>query len=247
MSEIYEAKEEMHSIEAQLYPNHLQNDGTYVAKNVKEKTIGIEAVCAAMKNRGGYDGGVDEAVKTVKHFLKEVMYQLCDGFSINLLWFTITVSFSGLFHSVNEPFAPPKHKVTFKFHPLKAMRKLTDLIEVTVNGRIEEPAYISEFIDLEEDLTNSLIVAGHGFAVHGHNIKIEGDDPCGMYFVPVDDPSKKVKVERLLENNPSKITAIAPVVDNAVFRVEIVTKFSSSSTVLLTPRTITSPFTIEDI
>ena len=42
MSEIYEAKEEMHEIEAQLYPNHLQNDGTYVAKNVKEKTIGLE-------------------------------------------------------------------------------------------------------------------------------------------------------------------------------------------------------------
>jgi len=118
---------------------------------------------------------------------------------------------------------------------------------VEVVGISETPAYIDEFIDLEENLTNSLIVAGHGFAVHGHNIKIEGDDPCGMYFVPVNDTSKKVKVERILENNPSKITAIAPVVDLRVNRVEIVTKFSSSSTALLTPRTITSPFTIEDI
>ena len=56
MSDVYEAKEEMHSIEAQLYPNHLAGgEGTYVARNVKEKTIGIEAVCASMKNRGGFE------------------------------------------------------------------------------------------------------------------------------------------------------------------------------------------------
>jgi hypothetical protein len=38
MSSIYEAKEEMHQIEAQLYPNHLAGgENTYLAKNVKEK------------------------------------------------------------------------------------------------------------------------------------------------------------------------------------------------------------------
>ena len=107
MADIYEAKEEMHSIEAQLYPNHMKGDGTYIARNTKEKTIGIEAICAAMKNRGGFEGSHDEAVKTVRHFFKEMMYQLCDGFSVNLGWFTVNVSFSGVFHTVNEPFAPP--------------------------------------------------------------------------------------------------------------------------------------------
>ena len=35
MSSIYEAKEEMHQIEAQLYPNHLAGgENTYLAKNV---------------------------------------------------------------------------------------------------------------------------------------------------------------------------------------------------------------------
>ena len=90
-------------------------------------------------------------------------------------------------------------------------------------------------------------MAGHGFAVHGHNIKIDGDDPCGMYFVQVDDPSQKVLVERILENTPSKITAIAPDLDNRVYRVEIVTKYTKGGSSLQSPRTITSPFTIEDI
>jgi len=45
MSDIYEAKKEMHSIEAQLYPNHLQGgENTYLARNTKEKTIGLEKI-----------------------------------------------------------------------------------------------------------------------------------------------------------------------------------------------------------
>jgi len=72
MSSIYEAKEEMHQIEAQLYPNHLAGgENTSLAKNLKEKTINVDAICAAMRNRGGYDGSHDEAVKTVNHFFAE--------------------------------------------------------------------------------------------------------------------------------------------------------------------------------
>jgi formylmethanofuran dehydrogenase subunit C len=52
-------------------------------KNTREKTINVEAICAVMRNRGGYDGSHDEAVKTVNHFFKEMMYRLCDGFSVN--------------------------------------------------------------------------------------------------------------------------------------------------------------------
>jgi hypothetical protein len=51
-----------------------------------------------MRNRGGYDGSHDEAVKTVNHFFKEMMYQLCDGFSVNTGWFTVNVHIGGLFH-----------------------------------------------------------------------------------------------------------------------------------------------------
>jgi len=247
MSDIYEAKEEMHSIEAQLYPNHLQGDGTYIARNTKEKTIGIEAICAAMKNRGGFDGSYDEAVKTVRHFFKEMMYQLCDGFSINLGWFTVNVSFSGVFHTVNEPFAPPKHKVTFKFHMLKTMRKLTDLIEVTVNGHVEEPAYISEFVDMEEDMTNSLFVPGHGFTIHGHNIKIEGTNPdIGVYFRDETDHNKVVHVDRILENTPSKIVGIAPSPLTTKSQIIVITQYTGG-TPLKDIRIITSPFTVEEI
>jgi hypothetical protein len=64
---------------------------------------------------------------------------------------------------------------------------------------------INEFIDIEEEAVNSVFVPGNMFVISGTRIKIAGDDPsCGLYFVPVDEPSKAVKVERIGENTPSK-------------------------------------------
>jgi len=247
MSSVYEAKEEMHRLEVVLYPNHLQGgENTYLAKNTKEKTINVEAVCAAMKNRGGYDGGIDEAIKTVNHFFKETMYQLCDGFSVNTGWFTITAHIGGLFHSVTETFDPKKHPVTFKFRVLKAMRNLSSLIEVIVSGHVEDPAYISEFNDMEDTGGSSLFEPGHVCEIHGQRIKIEGTDAdIGLWLVPVLDPSKKVKMTRIISNTASRIEFIPIATGFDENRLEIHTKYSGSGNApLLTTRTISSSFVI---
>jgi len=249
MSSIYEAKEEMHRLEAVLYPNHMTGaENTYFARNTKEKTIGVEAICAAMKNRGGYEGSHDEAVKTVNHFFKEMMYQLCDGFSVNLGWFTINVRFGGIFNSVKEPFTPPKHKVAFSFHTLKPMRKLTDLIEVTVNGHVEEAAYISEFEDMEAGSGENEFEPGHVCVVTGSLIKIEGDPVyVGLWLVPVADPSKRVQITRIISNGASRIEFVPVATGYMENRIMIRTSFSGSSTPLKQPRIIESPFTIKEV
>jgi hypothetical protein len=246
MSSIYEAKEEMHQIEAQLYPNHLAGgENTYLAKNLKEKTINVDAICAAMRNRGGYDGSHDEAVKTVNHFFKEMMYQLCDGFSVNTGWFTINVHIGGLFHSVKEIFDPKKHHVTFKFHMLKAMKKLTSLIEITINGHIEETAYISEFKDMEDPEGNNFFEPGHVCEIVGRRIKIEGPAAeTGLWMVPLMDPSKAVKINRVVSNNASRIEFIPVATDYSDNRLEIRTRYSEGGTLLHNIRTITSQFAI---
>ena len=249
MSSIYEAKEEMHRLEAVLYPNHLTGaEGTYFARNTKEKTIDVEAICAAMKNRGGYEGSHDEAVKTVQHFLKETMYQLCDGFSVNLGWFTINVRFGGLFHSVKESFAPPTHKVAFSFHPLRPMKKLTELIEVTVSGHVEETAFISEFDDMEASNSGNHFEPGHVCVVTGSHLRIEGDPVyVGLWLVPVQDPTKRVKIPRIISNGASRIEFVAVATGYMENRIEIRTFYTGTPTPLKQPRTIASPFTITEV
>jgi len=249
MPSVYEAKEEMHVIEAHLYPNHLAGgDNTYVARNTRGKTIDVKAVCAAMRNRGGYDGSYDEAVKTVNHFFKEMMYQLCDGFSVNTGWFTVATHIGGLFHSVKEAFDPVKHKVSFKFRALKAMKELTRLIEVVVGGHVEESAYISAFTDMEDDAAGNHYEPGHVCLVEGRRVKVEGPDAeTGLWMVPVEDPSKAVKATRVVSKTASRVLFVPAATGFSENRLEIRTLYSATATPLTAVRVITSPFVITEL
>ena len=249
MSSAYEIKEEVHHIEAVLYPNHLQGlSDSYVAKNTKEKTINIESICASMVTRGGYDGSYEGSVRTVHHFLREVMYQLCNGFSVNLGWFTITVQIRGAFHSPSEPFDPKTHKIVFKFHMLKAMRDLIRSIQIVINGRVEEPAYISEFCSLELEDGGHHFVPGQVCEIRGQRVKIEGaPSEAGLWLVPVDDPTHAVKVPRVIINTAGRLEFVAISTGHMDNRLEIRTRFSDGSTPLNTLRVITSPFIITEV
>jgi hypothetical protein len=175
------------------------------------------------------------------------MYQLCDGFSVNTGWFTINVHIGGLFHSVKEIFDPKKHHVTFKFHMLKAMKKLTSLIEITINGHIEETAYISEYNDMEDSEGSNLFEPGHVCEILGRRIKIEGlPAETGLWIVPMQDPSKAVKINRIVSNNASRIEFIPVATGYSENRLEIRTRYSGSATPLSALRTVTSQFVISE-
>jgi len=247
---VYSVYEKMHKIRAKLYPNYLpQAGGAYIARTANESSVSIEDICAAMKNRGGYDGSYEDAVQTIRHFLKETEYQLADGFSVNTGLFTVHPTIGGTFASDKEAHDHTKHPITFRFQSRKPLRDLRQSIEVIIEGIADAPAYIDEFIDIEGDSTNQLFMPGNGFVIHGHNIKIDGNDAaCGVYFVPVEDPAAKVKVTRILENTPSKIVGIIPPSTGFLLnRIEIVTQYTSGSGALRSPRTIPSPFTIEEM
>ena len=66
MSDIYAVKEKMHKMRAKLYPSYLPGtEGKFIARTANEASVNIEEICAAAKNRGGYDPRV-EANKGIK-------------------------------------------------------------------------------------------------------------------------------------------------------------------------------------
>jgi hypothetical protein len=250
MSNVYEVSERMHKIRAKLYPNYLPgSEWTFIARTTNEAAVTIEDICASMKKRGGYAGAFEESVQTVKHFFLEMEYQLGDGFSVNTGFFTIHPNIGGVFQSDKDPTLndPAKHPITFRFQALKPMLKLRDSIEVIFEGYADTQGWISEFTDLELNSINTMYIPGNMFAISGHKIKIAGEDPSvGVYFVPVDDPSRAVKVTRLGENSASHVSGIAPDTGFIQNKIEIRTQYNGSGTsVLKAPRVITSSFTLE--
>jgi hypothetical protein len=244
---VYSVYEKMHKMRAKLYPNYLPGgEGTYIARTANESSVTVEDICASMKNRGGYDGSYEDAVQTVRHFLKETEYQLADGFSVNTGVFTIHPNIGGTFVNEKEAHDHKKHPVTFRFQSLGPLRKLRDSIEVIIEGVADVNGYIDEYIDYDENTSNTHFAGNRMFAIHGHKIKIAGDDPgVGVYFVPDDDPSKAVKAARIAENTAGKVTGVTPQVIGSFIKVEIRTQFAGSGTLLKSPRVITSAFTME--
>ena len=224
----------LHRIRVKLYPNYLPSvEGRYIAKTDNEDFLGIERICAAMKNRGGFLGSYENLTENVRQFMDECAYQLCDGFALNLRYYSIHPNIGGTFNSEKDAHNPAKNPIGFKYRTRSPLRKLVQHIEVDITGVADGNAFIDRFIDREEDAENGMYLPGNMFCITGSKIKVAGDDPgCGVFFVPVDDPSKAVKVTRMGENSGSMITGIAPDTEYQYNRVEIRTRYTGSNTTL---------------
>jgi hypothetical protein len=240
----------LHRIRVKLYPNYLpKTEGRYIAKTDNEAYLSVERICAAMKNRGGFLGSYENLIENIKQFLAECAYQLCDGFALNLWYYSVHPNIGGTFNSEKETHDPVKNPVNFKFRTRLPLRNLVEHIAVDITGVADCNAFIDEFIDRDKDSVNGIFIPGDLFCINGNKIKLAGDDPsCGVFFVPVEDPSKAVKVTRIGENNPSTVTGIAPDTHYQFNRIEIRTQYSGSTTTFLkAPRSIASDFVLEEV
>ena len=237
-----------HRIKVKLYPNYLpQVEGAYIARTSNEGILSIEQVCAALVSRAGFKGDYETMVDYVKKFYDEVAYQICDGFAVNNGYYSIHPNIGGTLNSPNDAHNNKKNPISFRFRSRAMLNKLVDQIAVEIEGIADANGYIDEFLDYDKNSVNSSFVSGNQFCISGYKIKIAGDDPaCGVYFVPVDDPSRAVKVARIAENNPSKITGIVPETRFTKSKIEIRTQYNgSNNSHLKIPRVITSSFIIE--
>jgi hypothetical protein len=236
----------MHKMRAKLYPSYLPGTEGYIARTTNEASVNIEDICASMKNRGGFDGSYEEAVKSMRHFFMEMLYQLADGFSVNTGYFTVHPNIGGTFKNENEAHNHKDHPISFRFQALKPMRDIRDDIDVIIDGIADTKGYIMDFTDIETGAVNELFAQLGMFIITGHNIKLEGGHPdIGVYFQRDNDPNQTVKVDRILENNPSKIVGIAPNTAYPLSRVAVITQYSSGNITLKDIRIIKSPFTVE--
>ena len=240
----------LHHIRVKLYPSYLPNaEGGYIAHTNNHDTLSVEEVCAIMKTRGGFTGKLEDLIDHVRQYNDEVAYQLCDSFAVNNGYYCIYPNIGGTFSSANETHDHKKHPIDFRFGIRSGLRKLVKNITVEVIGLANASGWIDKFVDTDEASTNTLYSPGNQFIIHGHKIKISGKDPgIGVYFVPVDDPSKEVKVTRIAKHTPTMIIGIAPKTGFAANRIEIRTQYTGSgSTSLKTPRSINSSFILDEV
>jgi len=246
-----EINEVLHRIRVKLYPNHFQHvEGAYIARTDNEASLNVEQVCSTAISRGGVELDLDDFIEYVNKYNEEVAYQLCDGYAVSNGYYSVHPNIGGTFNSEKDLHDHQKHPITFRFRVLGKMRRLVQFINVVIEGIADVNGYIDEFHDYEVDSSNAVFTPGDQFAIHGHKIKIAVDDPgVGLYLVPVERPDARVKITRIADNTPTKITGVLPPSTGYQFnRLEIHTQFAgAANNFLKSPRIITSSFTLEEI
>jgi hypothetical protein len=230
MAVINEVTEVLHKIEAKLYPNYLgKGEGAYVARAKAEAPLSIEDVCAAAKNRGGFTGQYEDLTEHAHVFINEIIYQLLDGFSVQLGAFcSLHTRISGTYHGANDHIGAENLHVAFR--ALRHLKELLLKVKIENEGIAGDGAYIDEIIDVHTESVNSALTPGNMVHIMGHKIKVEGEDPeTGVWFVSQADGARVKIAEHLGNNRNNEVLGLIPPLTAGIYKLEIVTRYTGSA------------------
>ncbi len=231
-----------HKIRAYLYDNVLTKDNPndFIARIISERSLNIKQVCEMAISRGGADISVSALEYATELFLKEMSYQLCDGYSVNTGYFTATTQIRGVFNSPIETFNSKKHSILFQFNQGEKLKVQISNIEVDVLGIADATCFISQIIDVNSSSINDLLTPNRNLKIQGTKIKVIGDNPDnGIFFVnPVTNDRSKVDTIDIAVNNPSEIIIIIPELAAGNYQLEVATQYTGGKIQLKEPRII---------
>ena len=201
--------------------------------------MNVPEICSTAVNRGGATTTAEAMEHNVNLFLKEMAYQLCDGFSVNTGYFTATTLIRGVFNSPTETFNPEKHSLIFQFNQGETLRKELDSIEVNITGVGESSITVAQVTDVKTGSVNDLLTPNRNLKIRGYKLKLVGDHPeVGVYFVNEATAERtKVDATDIVTNNPSELVIVIPALVAGIYTLEVSSQFSGSSTPLKEVRT----------
>jgi hypothetical protein len=228
-----------HKIRAYLYENLLTEDlNDYIARVISERSLTIRNICDMAVARGGADVSAASMEHSVNLFLKEMSYQLCDGYSVNTGYFTAGAHLKGVFNAPDEPFNPQKHTLLFDFHQGELLRKELQTVDVLIQGVADASLSIPQVTDAKTGSVNDLLTPNYNLIISGHKLKIVGEDPSvGIYFIDENNDRIKVDPADIVINNPSELLIRIPELRPGAYKLEVMTQFTGSNIFLKQART----------
>jgi hypothetical protein len=210
-----------------------------VARAKAEAPLSIEDICASAKNRGGYTGSYDDLVEHAHIFINEAVYQLLDGFSVQMGgFFSLHTRITGTYHGAHDHIGAENLHIAFR--TLGRLKELLLKVQIENEGAAGDGAYIDEIVDVHTDSLNSVLTPGNMAHILGDKIKVEGSAPeVGVWFVSEADGNARTKVsENLGLNKGTEIMALIPTLSAGQYTLEIVTQYTRGGAALKDPRTI---------
>lgn len=220
----------LHKIKAYLYDNLLTKDNPndYIARTSSERSLNVKQICEAAVSRGGADVSAAAMEHATSLFLKEMAYQLCDGYSVNTGYFTAGTQIRGVFDSPKETYNPAKHTILFQFNQGEKLRAEIPTIEVSILGVAESGSAILQVTDVKSGSVNDLLTPGRNLKITGSKIKIAGDSADNGIFFTETSTNVRTAVDPsdYVVNNPGEVIIVIPPLSAGMYRLEVVTQYA---------------------
>lgn len=231
----------LHRVKANLYDNVLTDDpNDFVARVISERTLSTPDICKSAVTRGGAATTAEAMEHNVNLFLKEMAYQLCDGYSVNTGYFTASTLIKGVFNSPSETFNTDKHSIIFQFNQGETLRKELPSIQVEIKGVADSSLSVEQVMDVKTGSVNDLLTPNRNLKIKGYKLKLVGDKPeVGVYFINENTAARtKVDPTDIVTNNPSELVIVTPELGAGKYLLEVISQFGGT-TPLKEPRTST--------
>jgi hypothetical protein len=218
-----------------------EDPNDYSIRVIAERSLNVRQISGTAVTRGGADISAAAMEHAVELWLKEMAYQLCDGFSVNTGWFTASVHVKGTVKNPAERYDSDRHTIVFEFHQGSLMRREIPGIEVEIVGVADTDGHVIQVVDVKTGSVNNLLTPGRNLRISGNKLKIAGDDASvGVYFRNADTATEvKVDPADIVINNPSELIVIIPELDkNLTWQLVIITQYGVGF-ILKAPRTVT--------
>jgi len=230
----------LHKIKANLYPNLLTEDpNDYSARVISERTLNVKDICKVAVSRGGAATTAEAMEHNVNLFMKEMGYQLSDGYSINTGYFTANTLIRGVFNKPDENFNTDKHAILYQFNQGELLRKELPNISVEIKGIGDSSINVSEVIDVKTGSVNDLLTPNRNLRIKGFKLKLAGDNPAvGVYFInQATQERTKVEASEIVNNNPAELIIVIPILAAGTYLLEVTSQFAGGGVNLKEPRT----------
>ncbi|MDR3283636.1 MAG: DUF4469 domain-containing protein, partial [Treponema sp.] len=167
-------------------------------------------------------------------FCEECGFLICDGFSLNMKYYSISPHVNGTWDSASEAHDREKHPIGFTFRTLKPLKDLASRIVLAVEGIVEDAAFIAEVTDVSSGTVNTTVTSGGVVIIEGHKIKVAGDKPgVGIAITGTragGTPYTNAIAPPYVENGASKVIAVLPSgIPEGTFKIRITTQFTGST------------------
>jgi hypothetical protein len=231
----------LHKIRAWLYENRLTPDpNDFFIRPIAERTLNVKEICEVAVSRGGSDISSAAMEHAVNLFLKEMSYQLCDGYSVNTGYFMARPQVKGIANSPMEQYDKEKHTLFFEFHQGVTLRKELENVTIEILGVADTEVSIEQVTDVKTGSINDLLTPNRNLKIIGYKLKIAGDNSAnGVYFIDAWGSRTQVDISEIVINNPSEIMIMIPSLPSGKYQLEITTQYGGSNKQFLkTPRSV---------